>query len=141
MSSLSSIQIGGFAAQNQMEIFEALHKNSKIVYYDRVMSNISVFLSKVGIRPSTNGFKYLRMAIKMVIEDESYLSDGITKTVYPKIAKYYGTTWSAVERCMRYTIMVTEEKEFIRENFYGYSHFSNKDFIALAAEYICRSMN
>lgn len=121
--------------QINMSIFDSIHQNSKIMYYDAVLMKISVFLNKIGIKPQMKGFKYIRMAIRMAIEDESNL-DAITKTIYPAIAKKYGTNWLAVERCIRIAIMKAEEGGFIKEILCTVDHISNKEFIALASEYI-----
>ena len=123
----------------KMDIFDSIHRNSKIVYYDATMMRISIFLNRAGIKPSMKGFKYIRMAIKMAIEDENSL-DAITKDIYPVIAKRYGTNWSAVERSMRTVIGKAENGDFINEIFYGQKHFTNKDFIAMASEYISTIM-
>lgn len=125
--------------QINMSIFDSIHQNSKIMYYDAVLMKISVFLNKIGIKPQMKGFKYIRMAIQMTIEDESNL-DAITKTIYPAVAKKYNTNWMAVERCMRTVIGKAEESDFMNETFYGADHFSNKEFIALASEYITTLM-
>lgn len=125
--------------QLNMSIFDSIHQNSKIMYYDAALMKISIFLNKIGIKPQMKGFKYIRMAIQMTIEDESNL-DAITKTIYPAIAKKYKTNWMAVERCMRTVIGKAEESDFINEIFYGTGHFSNKEFIALASEYITTLM-
>lgn len=122
-----------------MDIFDSIHQNSKIMYYNTVLMKISIFLNRAGIKPKMKGFKYIRMAIQMAIEDENNL-DAITKTIYPAVAKKYGTNWLAVERCMRTVIGKAEEGDFINESFYGNGHLSNKEFIALASEYIATLM-
>lgn len=60
---------------------------------------------KLGVEPSTLGFRYLIKAIEICYEDSDVLySGGITKHLYPNIAKEFGTTYSRVERAIRYSV-------------------------------------
>jgi len=64
---------------------------------------ITGYMKKLGIPPHIKGYNYLRSAIQAVYENES-LKDGITRELYPMIAKMYGTTSSRVERAIRHAI-------------------------------------
>lgn len=64
---------------------------------------ISVLLSRMGISASIKGYHFIRRAVIMAIEDEEVLV-GITKGLYPDIAKMYKTTASKVERAIRHAI-------------------------------------
>lgn len=64
---------------------------------------ISVFLSRMGISASIKGYHFIRKAVIMAVEDEEVLV-GITKGLYPDIAKMYKTTASKVERAIRHAI-------------------------------------
>ncbi len=60
-------------------------------------------LQKIGIPSNLNGYSYLKSAITLAIEDKSMLS-GITKILYPNIAKICNTTSVRVERSIRHAI-------------------------------------
>ena len=64
---------------------------------------ISVLLSRMGISASIKGYHFIRKAVMMAVEDEEALV-GITKGLYPDIAKMYKTTASKVERAIRHAI-------------------------------------
>lgn len=64
---------------------------------------ISVLLSRMGISASIKGYHFIRKAVMMAVEDEEVLV-GITKGLYPDIAKMYKTTASKVERAIRHAI-------------------------------------
>lgn len=60
-------------------------------------------LQKIGIPANLTGYYYLRMALILCIEDKSLLS-GLTKVLYPSIAKEFKTTGQRVERSIRHSI-------------------------------------
>lgn len=66
-------------------------------------SDISVLLSRMGISASIKGYHFIRRAVMMAVEDQDVLV-GITKGLYPDIAKMYKTTASKVERAIRHAI-------------------------------------
>lgn len=69
---------------------------------DDRLSNL--FLT-MGIPAHIKGYQFLREAIKLVIEHPPMIS-GITKELYPAIARRFGTTSSKVERAIRHAIEV-----------------------------------
>lgn len=112
------------------------------------MENTEVKISKVfkqlGILPNILGYEYGKEAIDMVLKDNTVLHAGVTKIMYPAIAKKMNTTSSRVERAIRHAI----EKAYIRgdlkliEDIFGYGTSSNtgrvtnSEFIAGIAQYI-----
>ena len=64
---------------------------------------ISVLLSRMGISASIKGYHFIRKAVILALEDEEALV-GITKGLYPDIAKAYKTSASKVERAIRHAI-------------------------------------
>ncbi|MBR4360474.1 MAG: sporulation transcription factor Spo0A [Clostridia bacterium] len=64
----------------------------------------NLFLS-MGIPAHIKGYQYLREAIRLVIENPGMIG-GITKELYPAIARRFGTTASKVERAIRHAIEV-----------------------------------
>ena len=112
------------------------------------MENTEVKISKVlkqlGILPNILGYEYLKEAIDMMLKDDSVIRRGITKVMYPAIARKFQSTSSRVERAIRHGV----ERAFIRGNaqmlndIFGYGVSSdsgkatNSQFIACVAEYI-----
>jgi two-component system response regulator (stage 0 sporulation protein A) len=64
---------------------------------------VSNYLKHLGIPASINGYYYLRSAILIMLADNKFRF-GITKILYPQIAKEYNTTASRVERGIRHAI-------------------------------------
>ena len=69
---------------------------------DDKLSNLFLTL---GIPAHIKGYQFLREAIKLVIQTPELIG-GITKELYPAIAKHFGTTASKVERAIRHAIEV-----------------------------------
>ena len=63
----------------------------------------ATLLKKMGTKPGLLGWKYLNEAVDLVIEEPMAI-DGITKILYPTIAKKFGTTPTRVERAIRHAI-------------------------------------
>ena len=64
---------------------------------------IAKVIKELGVTPSLKGYHYLKSAVKKMINDSTYM-DGITKRLYPEIAKQFNTTASRVERAMRHAV-------------------------------------
>ena len=78
--------------------------------YDAALEvQISNLMRQLGIPAHLKGCQYLRKAIIMAMKDPAVM-DGVTKILYPDIAKCYGTTASCVERAMRKAIAVAWER-------------------------------
>jgi len=56
------------------------------------------------------GYRYIKSAVRMAIEDHTLL-DGITKRLYPAVAKKHDTTASRVERAIRHAIHTIWQRE------------------------------
>lgn len=56
------------------------------------------------------GYRYIKSAVKMAIDDPSML-DGITKRLYPEVAKRHKSTASRVERAIRHAIHTIWQRE------------------------------
>ncbi len=67
---------------------------------------IHATLTELGIPSNLLGYEALTIAIELTIKDPSYMYKGITKRLYPEIAKRipYDVTASNVERTMRHAI-------------------------------------
>lgn len=68
-----------------------------------ISAKIAPLMRKLGMKPNLLGWKYINTAVDMVIKDPTTI-DGITKRLYPTIARTYGTTASRVERAIRHSI-------------------------------------
>ncbi|MCD7728149.1 MAG: sporulation initiation factor Spo0A C-terminal domain-containing protein [Ruminococcus sp.] len=80
------------------------------------------FIRQLGISEKLKGYHYLREAILLSINDTQML-ESVTKDLYPTVAKKFNTTYSRVERAIRYAIETAWEKgDFNEQNaFFGYT--------------------
>ena len=102
-------------------------------------ADISVVLSRMGVPASIKGYHYIRKAIMMAVENEESLI-GITKGLYPDIAKHYKTSASKVERAIRHAIESSWKRNgkniFIQcSGYHAESKPTNGQFIAAISEY------
>lgn len=77
---------------------------------DTMDYSISTLLYKLGIPSSVKGYKYVKSALKKCTLDISKL-DGVTKQLYPEIAKEFKTTSTSVEHAIRNLIKNSCEHE------------------------------
>lgn len=104
---------------------------------------VTNLMHKVGIPANISGHQYLREAILMVIEDRGLIT-GITKELYPSVAKKHQTTAAKVERAIRHAIEVSWGRGRIDllEKTFGYTinpergKPTNSEFIAMVADKI-----
>lgn len=102
---------------------------------------ISEIFIAIGIPPHIKGYSYLREGIKMTIE-HPYIINGVTKELYPSIAKKFSTTSSKVERAIRHAIEVAWNRGridainaiFGTRIYLGAEKPTNSEFIALVAD-------
>ena len=99
----------------------------------------SVLLSRMGISASIKGYHFIRKAVMMAVEDQDVLV-GITKGLYPDIAKMYRTTASKVERAIRHAIESAWKKNGPQVYFEVAGYLpaekpTNGQFIAALSEY------
>jgi len=73
------------------------------------MNEITRLIRALGIGATYRGYRYLILALTLCIENEDYLL-GISKLLYPHIAKTYQTSVSSVERDLRTVITVCWER-------------------------------
>lgn len=64
---------------------------------------VTEYLYNLGVPASVKGYRYLRSAIILALEDEENISF-ITKLIYPTVAKKHNSTSSKVERAIRHSI-------------------------------------
>ena len=102
---------------------------------------ISEIFISIGIPPHIKGYGYLREGIKMTIEEPNVIN-GVTKELYPSIAKKFCTSPSKVERAIRHAIEVAWNRGridainaiFGARIYLGTEKPTNSEFIALVAD-------
>lgn len=101
------------------------------------------YLLNIGLSPALSGFRYATTAVMIWLD--TYATKGhhcsMTKEVYPKVAKEYGTTASRVERAMRHAVermvedmLCTNNSEFVqfsRGHDIANKGLTNSEFIAM----------
>ena len=113
------------------------------INFDALESQIASILQEIGIPAHIMGYRYLKDAITLSIEDCECIN-AITKIVYPDIASKHNTTPSRVERAIRHAIEVAWSRGSteILDKFFGYTinpsagRPTNSEFIALVADRI-----
>ena len=110
--------------------------------YD-LSETVTEMLLEIGIPAHLKGYQYVREAIILTVRDPEIL-DSITKTLYPTVAKNYGTTSSKIERAMRHAIEVACDRGDVDvfQKIFGYTVSmakgkpTNSEFIAMLADNI-----
>lgn len=67
------------------------------------MDKIKLFLLDKGLKPNLKGFEYICKAIELIVE-EDVCPYGITKILYPMIAKIMKVSPNSVNRAISYCI-------------------------------------
>lgn len=110
---------------------------------ENLLCDITDTLREIGIPAHILGYRYVREAIMIAVNDPTITSQ-ITKVLYPKIGKKFNTTSSRAERAIRHAI----EDAWDRGNpdvfckYFGYTIQSsrgkptNSEFIAQIADHL-----
>ena len=129
--------------EEQLETNQDTDNSELKVSSNSILDQTTSLMHEIGIAPHLKGYDYIREAIVICIIDIEKL-DGITKMLYPMIAKKYNTTASRVERAIRHAI----ETAWIRGNtkrideLFGYTVSddrgkpTNSEFIAMVTDKI-----
>ena len=107
------------------------------------ISIITSVMCRLGVSLRVKGFYMLRTAIRLTLEDESYIYN-ITGRLYPAVAKELNSTPCRVERNMRHAIEVAWTRGDLpyTDEVFGYSvdaergKPTNAAFIATVADYV-----
>ena len=110
-------------------------------------SAVTDLIHEIGVPAHIKGYQYLREAILFKLRDAE-ASAGITKVLYPEIAKRFSTTSTCVERAMRRAIEVAWDRgdEEVRQKIFRGTISGNKgkptngEFIAMIAEHVSRQI-
>ena len=129
----------------EKRIYDITNKQIEEKNIDFYNSNIQVSITKMlhelGIPSHIKGYQYIREAVNIIFKNPSFIG-GITKELYPELAKKFNTTVSRVERAIRHAIEVSWNRgnlDFMEELF-GYSvdidkaKPTNSEFIVTIAD-------
>ena len=113
------------------------------IHNNNLQISITKALHELGVPSHIKGYQYIREGISIIYNKPSMIG-GITKELYPEIAKKYDSTTSRVERAIRHAIEVSWNRanwEFM-EDIFGYSvdidkaKPTNSEFIVTIADKI-----
>ena len=76
------------------------------IFQNNLQVSISNTLHELGVPSHIKGYQYIREGITLVFKNPEYIG-GITKELYPTIAKTYNSTASRVERAIRHAIDIS----------------------------------
>ena len=129
----------------EKRIYDITKKEKSNKNIDFYTSNLQVSITKMlhelGIPSHIKGYQYIREAVNIIFENPSVIG-GITKELYPELAKKFNTTASRVERAIRHAIEVSWNRgnwDFMEEVF-GHSvdidkaKPTNSEFIVTIAD-------
>lgn len=102
---------------------------------------VTDIIHEIGVPAHIKGYQYLREAIVLTSNDMEMLN-GVTKVLYPAVAKKFNTTPSRVERAIRHAIEVAWDRGDVEvlQRFFGYTVSgikgkpTNSEFIAMIAD-------
>lgn len=130
-----------FAGFNPMEatsLREAPRSNVRSL--EAVVTDI---ILEIGVPAHIKGYQYVRDSIILAVRRPDVIN-GVTKVLYPSVAKQNGTTASRVERAIRHAIEVAWDRGDvdILNSYFGYTIHNlrgkptNSEFIAMIADKI-----
>lgn len=116
-------------------------KHTVIIQEDDTEDVVTDMLHEIGVPAHIKGYRFLRDAILMVIEDPE-LINAVTKELYPNIAAKNDTTASRVERAIRHAIEVAWDRGDldVLDSYFGSTIHSlrgkptNSEFIAMLSD-------
>jgi two-component system response regulator (stage 0 sporulation protein A) len=105
--------------------------------------NITKILHSLGVPSHIKGYVYVRDSIKLMYESDDIVG-GITKEIYPEIAKKYNANIARVERAIRHAIEISWNRGDyeVMEKIFGHSvdfersKPTNSAFITTIAEHL-----
>lgn len=104
-----------------------------------VSQNIEKLLACLGIPSHLKGWTYLKTALELSMADEELL-DGITKRLYPDVAKRHHTSRETVEHAIRHAIEAGWKRgeEEMRRKVFGHcaKRPTNLEFLSRLVDYL-----
>ncbi len=123
-------------------LYDSSYGNDSIdLYHNNLQISITNVLHEMGVPSHIKGYQYIREGISMMYDNPDLIG-GITKELYPEIAKRYDTTVSRVERAIRHAIEVSWNRGDwdLMEEIFGHSvdidkaKPTNSEFIVTIAD-------
>ena len=120
---------------------EKFEGKSVDLYHNNLQISITKILHQLGVPSHIKGYQYIRDGITMIYNRPEIVG-GITKELYPDVAKKYNTTVSRVERAIRHAIEVSWNRGNwdLMEDIFGHSvdidkaKPTNSEFIVTVAD-------
>lgn len=119
------------------------NNEGKVIDFKKSDLKISItrILHELGIPSHIKGYQYIREAIDIIYNNPDVIG-GITKELYPELAKKFDTTVSRVERAIRHAIEVSWNRGSwdLMEDIFGHSvdidkaKPTNSEFIVTIAD-------
>lgn len=117
--------------------------NGSMISTPSLEAMVTDIIHEIGVPAHIKGYKYLREAIIMTVEDPEMIN-GVTKILYPAVAKKYATTSSRVERAIRHAIEVAWDRGDVDtlQKYFGYTVSgikgkpTNSECIAMIADHL-----
>ncbi len=133
LSDLERRIINCFEIENSNKIVDIFHSNLQI--------SVTKILHELGVPSHIKGYQYIREGIMLVYDNPKFIG-GITKELYPNIARTFRTTVSRVERAIRHAIEVSWNRGNwdLMEEIFGHSvdidkaKPTNSEFIVTVAD-------
>ncbi len=105
-------------------------------------TRVAELLVRLSIKPNLKGYHYLKTSARICMKDKEELN-GITKRLYPSVARKYGTTADSVEHAIRHAILKAWDKGNVevQKAVFGYCREdgkrpTNAEFIMHLLEYV-----
>lgn len=125
------------------EVSEGVRYGGKSIdlFQNNLQKSITNILHELGVPSHIKGYQYIREGINLVYQNPELIG-GITKELYPEIARKYETTVSRVERAIRHAIEVSWNRGNwqLMEEIFGHSvdidkaKPTNSEFIVTVAD-------
>ena len=126
-----------------LEVVDKEKERNKTIdlYKHNLQVSITNILHELGVPSHIKGYQYIKESI-MIVYDKPNIVGGITKELYPEVAKKYDTTVSRVERAIRHAIEVSWNRGSwdLMEEIFGHSididkaKPTNSEFIVTVAD-------
>ena len=111
------------------------------IFHNNLQISVTKILHELGVPSHIKGYQYIREGIMLIYDNPSFIG-GITKELYPDIARTFSTTVSRVERAIRHAIEVSWNRGNwdLMEEIFGHSvdidkaKPTNSEFIVTVAD-------
>ena len=130
-----------FRAESLLERMQAGFDANPPPMQPSLQAEVTAMLYELGMPAHYTGYRYIRTGILMAAQNAEVLH-GITKILYPDVARRYGTTASRVERSIRHAVEAVWLRGDLQvlQDYFGHSVSwpkgkpTNSQFIATLAE-------